>query len=206
MKKKNIRENIVSFYHIPIAPLVDVSKNRPLSAPLLLRRVKPPVRYDEIRAFDIDEPSAASFKWKKSVMESNKAMDKMRHSEWNERKRESQRKSASLFATLNDEDHALLGQSRKHLNKKIKKSKLEKKGPRDRLRNKKSFAALASSDIKYPTGFYGGSVSKEEELDEDGFPNWKLDEVVMRRDNITDSFGVRMMNDLEQFKMKKKMT
>ena len=145
MKKKNIRENIVSFYHIPIAPLVDVSKNRPLSAPLLLRRVKPPVRYDEIRAFDIDEPSAASFKWKKSVIESNKAMDKMRHSEWNERKRESQRKSASLFATLNDEDHALLGQSRKHLNKKIKKSKLEKKGPRDRLRNKKSFAALASS-------------------------------------------------------------
>ena len=36
--KKSITDKVISFYHIPIAPLVDVTRNRPLSAPLLLRK------------------------------------------------------------------------------------------------------------------------------------------------------------------------
>ena len=39
-------------------------------------------------------------------------MDKMKRSRWNDRKRESQRKRASIFAKLNDEDHVLLGTCR----------------------------------------------------------------------------------------------
>ena len=187
--------SIVSFYHIPIAPLIDVSKNRPLSAPLLLRRTKPRVRYDEIRAFDLNEPTVASFKWKKSVIESNKAMDRMRHSEWNYRKRESQRKSASLFATLNDEDYVFLGTSRLNSIKKIKSSKQKNKGPKDRLRNRKSFASLASSDIKYPTGFYPGNASKMKKLDDDKLPHWGIEEVLVHGENGTaDAFGAQMMH------------
>lgn len=156
--KKSITDKVISFYHIPIAPLVDVTRNRPLSAPLLLRKVKPPKRYDNIRAFEVDRPNTESLKWKASAHASNKAMDKMKRSRWNNRKRESQRKRASIFAELNDEDHVLLGTCRENLEKKMKRKNVKlQSGAKDRLRNKKSFAALASSDIKYPTGYYGTS-------------------------------------------------
>ena len=154
--KKSITDKVISFYHIPIAPLVDVTRNRPLSAPLLLRKVKAPERYDSVRAFEVDRPNVESLKWKASVHASNKAMDKMKRSRWNDRKRESQRKRASIFAKLNDEDHVLLGTCRENLEKKMKRKNIKRRpGAKDRLPNKKSFAALASSDIKYPTGYYG---------------------------------------------------
>ena len=154
--KKSITDKVISFYHIPIAPLVDVTRNRPLSAPLLLRKVKTPERYDSVRAFEVDRPNVESLKWKASVHASNKAMDKMKRSRWNDRKRESQRKRASIFAKLNDEDHVLLGTCRENIEKKMKRKNIKlRPGAKDRLPNKKSFAALASSDIKYPTGYYG---------------------------------------------------
>ena len=138
--------------------MVDVTRNRPLSAPLLLRKVKPPKRYDSVRAFEVDRPNTESLRWKASAHASNKAMDKMKRSRWNNRKRESQRKRASIFAELNDEDHVLLGTCRENLEKKMKRKNVKlQSGAKDRLRNKKSFAALASSDIKYPTGYHGSS-------------------------------------------------
>jgi hypothetical protein len=82
----------------------------------------------------------------------NKAIDVANRTEWKQNKIESSRKQKSLFATLNDNDHILLGRSAERMREKtLSRKKSWKAGPRERLGEEKldSFAALASSEIKF---------------------------------------------------------
>ena len=71
------------------------------------------------------------------------------------RKLKRQEKQKSMFAQLNDSDHMLLGRSAESIRAKtLQRQKGWKAGPRERLGKEKikSFAALASSEIRFPTG------------------------------------------------------
>ena len=68
----------------------------------------------------------------------NKAIDVANRTEWKQNKIESSRKQKSLFATLNDNDHILLGRSAERMREKtLSRKKSWKAGPRERLGEEK---------------------------------------------------------------------
>jgi hypothetical protein len=148
--------NVETYYHLPIPEnVVKASLADPLVTPLLLRKKVKLDPWDRNREFKINEPTLKAIKWKKSAEEMSKAIDNAKHSEWRQKKIEASRKQKSMFAQLNDSDHMLLGRSAESMRAKtLQRQKGWKAGPRERLGKEKikSFAALASSEIRFPTG------------------------------------------------------
>jgi hypothetical protein len=150
--------NVESFFHLPLGSnVVQVSDTDPLVVPLLLKKRVKGVSWDANREFTIDSVTIDSLTWKESAIAMTGAIEAMKHDKWSKDKSEALRKKKSLFATLNDQDHVLLGSSCEHLNEIIKRRKKEwKTGSRERLgpSKKDSYAALADSNIKFPISIH----------------------------------------------------